>query len=205
MSPAEADAITKALGNSQGLIVVNLGAHQGQEHSFFKSLVMPGSRLFHIMAEADPRHCEFIRGNILSGDGNTLLVQAAISSESGVKKFRSADDGSGSLLTPSGDREARLHFSKPFDVTCISLDELFSHFQLPHIDLLWVDIQGSEKDMIAGGQKALSLTRYCFMEVENVPLYEGEALKPDLLALMKGWEVAGEFEYNVLLKNASLA
>ena len=84
---------------------------------------------------------------------------------------------------------------------CVSLDDLFSQFGLEKIDLLWVDIQGSERDMIKGGQAALKKTRYCFMEVESIPLYEGEALKPELLSLMQGWDLVGEFEYNVLLRN----
>jgi len=85
------------------------------------------------------------------------------------------------------------------------LDSIFESEWLTKIDLLWVDIQGAENLMIAGGKTALSHTRYLFMEVENVELYEGEALKTDLVALLPGWTVLQEFEYNVLMVNGGFS
>jgi hypothetical protein len=59
--------------------------------------------------------------------------------------------------------------------------------------------------MIAGGKNALAHTRYCFMEAETVELYRGEALKPDLIALLPGWKLTDDFGYNILLRNERFA
>ncbi len=82
-----------------------------------------------------------------------------------------------------------------------TLDAIFEREWLTKIDLLWVDIQGAERDMIAGGAKALSHTRYMFMEAETTELYEGQAMRGELLAMLPGWTLLGEFEANVLLWN----
>jgi FkbM family methyltransferase len=48
----------------------------------------------------------------------------------------------------------------------MTLDSVARETQLDRIDLLWVDIQGAERDMIAGGRHALSRTRYMMIEAE---------------------------------------
>ena len=57
--------------------------------------------------------------------------------------------------------------------------------------------------MIAGGPVALSHTRYLFMEVEKVELYQGEGLRDDLVNMLPGWEVIGEWEFNILMRNTA--
>ena len=90
-------------------------------------------------------------------------------------------------------------------VETLTLDSIFGQERLKKIDLLWVDIQGAERNMIAGGQKALSHTRYVFMEAETVELYEGEALKADLIAALPGWTLLADFGSNILLRNENFA
>jgi hypothetical protein len=62
-------------------------------------------------------------------------------------------------------------------------------------------VQGSEREVIAGGAEALSHTHYLFMEAEMRELYEGMALKPELLEMLPGWRVLRDFGYNVLMEN----
>ena len=208
MFPSESDLIHEVLGNSPELTVVNLGAHFGQEHEFFAGLVRGGGYLRHIMVEPDPANCAQIDQNtrVIYGSKTCAvsLFKAAIWSENCTRSFRSADDGSGSLREPTGDRFTRLRFSGPFDVKCITLDSVSEACNLSRIDLLWVDIQGSEREMILGGTKSLAMSRYLFMEVETTELYRGEALKDELLEMLPRWQVLKEFEYNVFLRNTAI-
>ena len=59
--------------------------------------------------------------------------------------------------------------------------------------------------MLEGGWKALSKTRYLFMEVVEKEEYVGEALKPELVSLLeqKGWSMEIDFHTigDVLMKN----
>jgi hypothetical protein len=90
-------------------------------------------------------------------------------------------------------------------VPCYTLDTIFRCEGLAKIDLLWVDIQGAERDMIQGGGFALAHTRYLFIEAETEELYAGEALKPELLALLgdHGFALVQDFGCNVLLERKS--
>ena len=45
-------------------------------------------------------------------------------------------------------------------------------------------------------------TRFAFMEAEEIQMYEGQALKAELIDLMgPAWTLIGDFGYNILLRN----
>ena len=58
--------------------------------------------------------------------------------------------------------------------------------------------------MIAGGAETLKRTRFIMIEAEEVEMYEGQALKPELLVLLPDFEVVEDFGYNVLLKRREM-
>src|ERR1700683_4405984 len=94
-------------------------------------------------------------------------------------------------------------FEKRTWVQTWTLDTLFEREWLTCIHLLWTDVQGSERQMIAGGATALRHTKFCFMETETVELYRDQALRGELVLLMAahGFRVEEQFQYNSLFKN----
>lgn len=211
MSPAELRAIGQLIESFRNPVIVELGAHLGEDGKVFESLVAPSEKLRHIMVEPDPANAEVIGKRMaLPSRHERILVIAAIADRSGEREFNFSWEpgdirGSGSLLKPTGHlaRIPRVKFPRSGKVPCLSLDQLCRDEKLTSIDLLWVDIQGAEREMIKGGRNGLAMSRYCFMEAEAVELYEGQALKPELISLMEGWEVIEEFEFNILLRNLS--
>lgn len=190
--------------------IVELGAHTGEDESWIREACREEAH--YVMVEPDPRNVQKIidRGPL---HRTRRLIIGAIAETNGSREFNFAtkisdkSHASGSLRKPTGHLEhfPDVHFDQSSPVECFSLDSIFESEWLTKIDLLWVDIQGAENLMIAGGKTALSHTRYLFMEVENVELYEGEALKTDLVALLPGWTVLQEFEYNVLMVNGGFS
>lgn len=209
MTPLEEAAIRGVLGDILQPVVVELGAHIGEDGPTFEAACKDGERLIHVMVEPDPYNAELIRLLPQSATRDVRLIEAACADINGLRNFHRSysDDGhraSGSLLKPTGHLVyfPDIKFGFPISVRCYTLDRIFVHQGLTKIDLLYVDVQGSERMVIAGGQMALRHTRYAFMEAEpRVQLYEGEALKAELIELMEGWEMVGDFDYNVLFRN----
>lgn len=212
MNEAEQTQIGNLLSSMQSPVIVELGAHKGEDGEFFESCIQQGQVLRHVMVEPDPRNTKFI-GDFRALHKNKILIEGAIANSSGPRNFHFSEDatgtvhGSGSLLEPSGHIELIPNITFPSEgiVQCFTLDDIFRRMSLSKIDLLWVDIQGAEREMIEGGRQALSLTHYLFMEVENVELYKGQALKPELISMLEGWEVMSDFEFNVLMRNTRYA
>ncbi len=190
--------------------IVELGAHCGEDYEW----IYPAchTKPHYVMVEPDPRNVQYLIDCACLWPGRRLII-GAVSDHSGFEPFHFCENSvannhaSGSLRKPTGHLEhfPEVTFPNVGMVHVYSLDAIFEREWLTKIDLLWVDIQGAERDMIAGGQKALSHTRYLFMEAETTALYEGQALRPDLLAMLPGWMLLGEFEANVLLGNINFS
>jgi FkbM family methyltransferase len=205
-SQAEKDAIRGIISGWNNPVIVELGAHLGEEAEWIMPLVN-NPRYF--MVEPDEQNCMRIRRRFPKSE----LLQAAIAGNDGSALFHasynsvSVNRASGSIRRPTGHLK---HFPEvcfhKTTVPCLTLDSYAKFAGLDHIDLLWCDIQGAELDMIEGGSEALKQTHYMMIEAEpEVELYEGQALKPELLAMLPDWKVLQDFGYNVLLWNTKYA
>lgn len=211
MTPAEESAIRAVLADVRDPVVVELGAHTGEDGEIFERCCMPGAKLTHVMVEPDPRNCEqILKRHRPAADWR--LWQGAVADTHGLREFhtcwntRDTSRASGSLLAPTAHliHFPFIKFESTINVPCFTLDRIYEVERITKIDLLYVDVQGAERLVIAGGQNALRHTRYAFMEAEpEVELYEGEALKPELTQIMAdlGWEVTGDFTYNLMFRN----
>jgi len=202
----EKSAVAHILADAQYPCIVELGAHCGEDETWLRDAC--SSDPLYVMVEPDPRNVQYLIE--LPRSENRRILIGAVSDQNEMRPFHFSENSldhnhaSGSLRYPSAHLECFPHVTFPCTgmVRCYTLDAIFERERLTKIDLLWVDIQGAEREMILGGAKALSHTRYLFMEAEPaVELYEGAALRAELLALLPGWSLLGEFEANVLLQN----
>ena len=66
-----------------------------------------------------------------------------------------------------------------------TLDELCRSLSIDSIDLLKIDVQGYEKHLLAGAAEILDNTRNLIVELEFVPVYQGQALAAEIQALLE--------------------
>lgn len=186
--------------------IVDLGARAGEEEDWIRQAC--SEKAHYVMVEPDIRNCQLILDRGIHR--TRRLILGAVADRDGSTEFHGSvtdgnSRGSGSIYEPTKHLILFPRVEFPADlhtiVPCYTLDTIFEREWLSRIDLLWVDIQGAERDMIAGGHKALSHTRYLFMETEDRELYKGMALKPELLSLLAGWTLIEDFGCNCLLRN----
>lgn len=67
------------------------------------------------------------------------------------------------------------------------LDDLAEGNGWPPPDLVKIDVQGFEKQVMEGGGRTLAQARYIVVEVSLRPLYEGQALLPEILSAFVRW------------------
>lgn len=207
---AERAAVSGILQRCEDPCIVDLGSHQGEDAQWMHDACLSVPRI--VLVEADPRNAAWIRDIPLAALDGVTVIEAAIAAHTGTCTFHGCDNqagqsyGSGSIRKPTGHLEHFPWCTFPHvkEVPCFTLDDIFKNEQLDHIDVLWVDIQGAERDMIAGGKHALSRTRFMMIEAEEVEFYEGQAKRPELLSMLPGWEVVGVFGENLLMRNENL-
>jgi FkbM family methyltransferase len=219
--PEERAAISAVLSHfGENPVLVELGAHEGEDTEWMLA-ALAEKRPRAILVEADFDNYQKLLLRFMSADaaqyamqfqyprirhGNLTLAHNAIADHNGRCDFwGSAESGGGfgSIYEPipGAGLSVQSQQFKQGTVACSTFDWIFCGEGLRYIDLLWVDIHGAEKDMIAHGQLALARTSYMMIEVFDAPLYKGMATKSELLAMLPGWSVVASFPWNLLLRN----
>jgi FkbM family methyltransferase len=205
---AEKAAIGRVMRDITSPCVVELGARTGEDEPWIRGVCHEDP--CYVMVEPDLPNAQLILDHPRGLDRNRRLILGAVGAHDGEVEFHvswNPADGSrtsGSIRKPTG--HAIYYPSTKFyphtnTVPCWTLDTIFQKEWLTKIDLLWVDIQGAERDMICGGQQALRRTRYLFLEVESSELYAGQALRDELIAILGSWEIAADLGQNMLFHN----
>lgn len=69
------------------------------------------------------------------------------------------------------------------------------------IDLVWADVQGAQRKVLAGAARTLARTRFLYIECHADPLYEDEPTLAEMLALLPDWTLVAQWYDEVLLQN----
>lgn len=204
----ELDYARQIVREASAPTVLELGAHHGHETARIWAAMRGRGR--YVAVEADPENFGILRQNLKHT--GVELIHAAVVGEippEGVLPFRRSrgGSGSGSIRAP---KEHLAHFpaitfGEVVEVPAVTLDALAASLDV--VDLIWADLQGAERDMIFGGHRTLARTRWMVIEAERVEMYEGQATRDELLALLSGWDVVEVWEQdaNLLMRNTACA
>ena len=116
-------------------------------------------------------------------------------------------DQSGSIRQPKNHlvEHPWVKFDKIISVPTCRLDDWCADHGISDIDFIWMDVQGAEGDVIAGGQRSISKTRFLYTEYSDTETYEGQLPLSQLLARLPTFKVLVKYAGDVLLKNTSIA
>ena len=157
-------------------VVVDLGAYLG-EFTDAAQRVLGAQRV--ILVEADPESAAGLEKKYAAQPG-CEVVNAAVTDRSGPVELRiNAHRDSTSILpiTELAAATFRRDMSelRKVEVPGLSLDDLFERCGLDQVALLKVDIQGAERQMIEGGERALAGVQALYIEVCFEEFYEGSS------------------------------
>ena len=190
-------------------VIIELGAHRGEDTARLAAL--PGA-VVHAF-EPDPR-------NTPPALPNVIFTRAAVSQYDGKAQFYQSESCgdrewtcSGSIHEPTGHLDAYpdVWFTEhTIMVPTVALDTYARQRGLRRVDLIWADVQGAERDLIAGGRETLKHTRYLYTEYCDPPLYEGQPSLREIMLLLPGWQLlhdwpSGEAYADALLENPACA
>lgn len=128
-------------------VAVDVGAHVGNHTVFFAGVLNLTTYAF----EPNPRHFSLLRANLAANglDGRCTLFNAALGAKPG---HGTIDEAS---ATNSGMSRVTSAVSGPIEVTC--LDGALPH--LERLDVLKVDVEGSELEVVRGARETLHRLR----------------------------------------------
>ncbi|TWB89323.1 fucosyl-beta-1,4-N-acetylglucosamine oligosaccharide 2-O-methyltransferase NoeI [Bradyrhizobium macuxiense] len=196
-------------------VILDIGSYDGTDSLRFLQLC-PEAHLY--CFEPDPRAIARFKNNIGLYLEKIRLFEIAISDKNGRVDFHPSNGDeeakdwalSGSIRRPKNHLAEYdwVRFDSPISVETRRLDDWCAEANLNKIDLIWMDVQGAEADVFAGGRQTLNNTRFIYTEYSDKELYEGQLTLQAMLKLLPSFEVVAQYpravEGDVLLRNMSL-
>jgi FkbM family methyltransferase len=165
--------------------IIDGGANAGQ---FARAALMTYPDATLVAFEPLPDIANTLAKN-LSDLGRATVVVSALGRESGTLTFhRNAYSLSSSALPLHDNHKAafpKAIESETVEVPVGRIDDLLEPFTLEAPSLLKLDLQGFEIPALDGAPDTLAMVDYVLVETAFKPLYQGEALFPELHAYLK--------------------
>ncbi|QPB24669.1 FkbM family methyltransferase [Rhizobium sp. 007] len=196
-------------------VILDIGCNDGTDTRRFLRLC-PEAQLY--CFEPDPRAAARFKAYMNLYLDKVKLFEIAMSDRIGRIDFHPSNgDGSAKEWDRSGSiRRPKIHlseydwvrFDRPISVETRRLDDWCSEAGLKKIDFIWMDVQGAEANVIAGGEQTLSNTRFIYTEYSDQELYDGQLSLRAILDLLPWFELVAHYprgvEGDVLLRNTRL-
>ncbi len=167
--------------------VIDVGANRGQ-FSLTCRIALPNVPI--LAFEPIPGEASTYK-SIHGSTSGIELVQCALGDTESQAEFHLSQSLDSSSLLPIGQRQREL-FPETAESGTIKVDvKTLDHF-LPNMagrtkQLLKIDVQGFELGVLKGATRTLANCSYVYSECSEVPLYEGQALRPAVAQYLAGF------------------
>jgi 2-O-methyltransferase len=196
MQLSKMEAIKKLLQKENPLIL-EIGSHVGSDTKLF---LKEFRDIKMYCFEPDPRCITKFKRNIK--DNRCALIEMAVSNTDGTILLhlsggyppetlgREEWDASSSIKKAVShcQKHPWLTFDSSIEVKTIKLDTWIVENNINHIDFIWSDVQGAERDLIEGAANTLKITKYLYAEYGEISTYPEAMTRDETIALLKQHE-----------------
>lgn len=155
--------------------------------------------------ECNPNTIEICKKNIENYLDRITLIEGAVCDYDGTITFYPIDQektitswtdgnpGASSIFKSNGNYDVETYIQYETDVSCHRLDSIMKKYNIPHVDIIWMDLQGAELLALKGLNEHIKTLKYLYTEVSHKEIYTGQAMFNHVHDFM--------IENNFILKN----
>jgi len=167
-------------------IIFDIGAHKGESIEFFRE-IFPSSTIYAF----EPCRSSFdLLTRVYGSIEDTFLFNLAVSSEdTKLTYYQQSLSHLGSCLKINNLSHDSISYAAtakniPTSVSGIKLDTFVRRFDVSHIDILKIDVQGYESSVLDGALDSLGITNSVIIEVGFYDFYSNSSSFDKILSLM---------------------
>jgi len=183
------------LKNLESGIILDVGAHIGDTVKLYRNY-FPGYKIF--CFEPFSESCDYLKKRFIN-DSNIKIVETALGSKDETKTLYVSNFSNLNSLQRPNERAWGFADKKSVDVETTTLDQFCYENDIKQIDILKLDVQGSELDVLLGSKTILAKGNISLVYVEwqVVPLYENHHKYFKIAEFLAGYEYEFFNLYNI--------
>ena len=185
----------RLLNNIENGVILDVGAHVGDTTELYRKYFF-GSKI--ICFEPFPESCDALKKRFIN-DSTINIVETALGSKDETKTLYVSNFSNLNSLQRPNERAWGFADKKSVDVETTTLDQFCYENDIKHIDILKLDVQGSELDILLGSKTILEKGNISLIYVEwqVVPLYENHHKYYKIAEFLAGFEYEFFNLYNI--------
>lgn len=175
----------KYLDRSRDYIIFDVGSRDCEQSIEFYH-AFPNAHIYAF--ECNPNTLPLCKKNIAPFSDRITLVEGAVCDYDGSITFypinqqktrttwKDGNPGASSIYKSNGKYQYEHYVQDEMTTNCHRLDTVMSNLQIPHCDIIWMDLQGAELLAMHGLGKQIEYVKYIHVEVSHKEMYEGQVL-----------------------------
>jgi FkbM family methyltransferase len=143
-----------------------------------------------------------IEGAVADYDGNITFYP--INKEKTITTWKDGNQGASSLFVANGTYPAEKYVQDEVVVNCHRLDTVMAKYNIPMVDIIWMDLQGAELLALKGLGTHLNDVQYIHVEVSHRAIYTGQVVFNELhpFILQNQFELKNKLSYKGFQEDA---
>lgn len=170
-------------------IIFDIGSRDCEQSiEFYKSF--PNAKIYSF--ECNPNTLNLCRTNILNYRDRITLIEGAVCDYDGnitfypinqnetITSWSDGNPGASSLFKSNGNYTVEKYVQDEIIVNCHRLDTIMQKYNIPKVDIIWMDLQGAELLALKGLSHHLNDVKYIHTEVTHKEIYSGQVMYKEL-------------------------
>jgi FkbM family methyltransferase len=185
---------------SYNYIIFDIGSRDCEQSiEFYK--MFPNAKIYAF--ECNPNTLKLCKNNIQNYTDRITLIEGAvcdydgsitfypINQEKTLTSWKDGNPGASSLFKSNGKYNIEKYVQDEITTNCHRLDSVMEKYNIPRVDIIWMDLQGAELLALKGLGKHLANLKYMHTEVSYQEMYTGQVMYKELndFILSNGFEI----------------
>lgn len=174
---------------NKNYIIFDVGSRDCQQSiEFYKTF--PNAKIYAF--ECNPNTLGICEQNIVPYQDRITLIKGAvcdydgditfypIDQEKTMTTWKDGNPGASSLYKSNGKYTVEKYVQNEITTNCHRLDTIMNEYEIPCVDIIWMDLQGAELLALRGLGNKLSSVEYIHTEVSHKEMYTGQVMYKEL-------------------------
>jgi FkbM family methyltransferase len=174
---------------NQPYIIFDIGSRDcAQSIEFYEHF--PNARIYAF--ECNPNTLPICKQNIEKYTDRITLVEGAVCDYDGditfypinqsktITTWKDGNPGASSLFKSNGKYTVEKYVQDEIKTNCHRLDSVIKKYDIPGVDIIWMDLQGAELLALKGMGEFLQDTKYIHTEISHREMYTGQVMFDEL-------------------------